>query len=335
MPRGGPPCPSDVVLAVKGGRFITHMKALRDVETPLANFFASGRAGARAAARAGALAAAASASASTADRLARFFELLPRTTAEAAAARRRGTTTSSPEDRSPHDVRGRRAGAARARAAARRASTPTRRGALCASTAWRSSSPTAPGAWPRHGRRDERLPLRAAARRDRALRERLHRTRPSTGGPQTCRDWLAEGHDVHVYFDNDAKGHAPLRRGAARPAARAAHRRVSEERVPIGAQRGRPPGIRCRDETRTTGASHDRAATGATRDEPRRAARGAGAAQGALPRGPGRGACTRSRRAPSSANRSPSRCPPRRARCAPDCTRPRAATAPTPARATC
>ena len=34
--------PSDVVLAVKGGRFITHMKALRDVETPLANFFASG-----------------------------------------------------------------------------------------------------------------------------------------------------------------------------------------------------------------------------------------------------------------------------------------------------
>ena len=34
--------PADVVLAVKGGRFITHMKALRDVETPLANFFASG-----------------------------------------------------------------------------------------------------------------------------------------------------------------------------------------------------------------------------------------------------------------------------------------------------
>ena len=26
---------------------------------------------------------------------------------------------------------------------------------------------------------------------------------------ETCRDWLAEGHDVHVYFDNDAKGHAP------------------------------------------------------------------------------------------------------------------------------
>jgi uncharacterized protein YecE (DUF72 family) len=34
--------PDDFLFAVKGGRFITHMKRLRDVETPLANFFASG-----------------------------------------------------------------------------------------------------------------------------------------------------------------------------------------------------------------------------------------------------------------------------------------------------
>jgi uncharacterized protein YecE (DUF72 family) len=34
--------PPDFVFAVKGGRFITHMKKLRDVEEPLANFFASG-----------------------------------------------------------------------------------------------------------------------------------------------------------------------------------------------------------------------------------------------------------------------------------------------------
>lgn len=34
--------PEDFVFAVKGPRFITHMKKLRDVETPLANFFASG-----------------------------------------------------------------------------------------------------------------------------------------------------------------------------------------------------------------------------------------------------------------------------------------------------
>jgi uncharacterized protein YecE (DUF72 family) len=34
--------PADFIFAVKGPRFITHMKRLRDVEKPLANFFASG-----------------------------------------------------------------------------------------------------------------------------------------------------------------------------------------------------------------------------------------------------------------------------------------------------
>ncbi|MGH3306386.1 MAG: DUF72 domain-containing protein [Nocardioides sp.] len=34
--------PEDFTFAVKGGRFITHMKKLADVEAPLANFFASG-----------------------------------------------------------------------------------------------------------------------------------------------------------------------------------------------------------------------------------------------------------------------------------------------------
>lgn len=34
--------PDEFVFAVKGGRFITHMKRLQDVEQPLANFFAQG-----------------------------------------------------------------------------------------------------------------------------------------------------------------------------------------------------------------------------------------------------------------------------------------------------
>ena len=34
--------PEDFLFAVKGSRFITHLKQLRDIETPLANFFASG-----------------------------------------------------------------------------------------------------------------------------------------------------------------------------------------------------------------------------------------------------------------------------------------------------
>ncbi len=75
--------PDGFVFSVKGGRFITHMKKLRDVEVPLANFFGSGvlalndklgpflwqlppNLG------------------FDAERLAAFFDLLPRTTAEAA-----------------------------------------------------------------------------------------------------------------------------------------------------------------------------------------------------------------------------------------------------------
>jgi uncharacterized protein YecE (DUF72 family) len=34
--------PADFVFALKGSRFITHMKKLRDIEAPLANYFASG-----------------------------------------------------------------------------------------------------------------------------------------------------------------------------------------------------------------------------------------------------------------------------------------------------
>jgi len=34
--------PADFLFSVKGGRFVTHLKKLRDVATPLANFFASG-----------------------------------------------------------------------------------------------------------------------------------------------------------------------------------------------------------------------------------------------------------------------------------------------------
>ena len=69
--------PDDFVFALKGGRFITHMKRLIDAETPLANFLASG-----------VLALGAKLGpllwqlpptlAFDAERLAAFFELLPR-----------------------------------------------------------------------------------------------------------------------------------------------------------------------------------------------------------------------------------------------------------------
>jgi uncharacterized protein YecE (DUF72 family) len=76
--------PEDFTFAVKGGRFITHMKRLRDVETPLANFFASGVLALRH--KLGPFLWQLPPSLPfDADQLRRFFDLLPRDTKSAAA----------------------------------------------------------------------------------------------------------------------------------------------------------------------------------------------------------------------------------------------------------
>jgi uncharacterized protein YecE (DUF72 family) len=75
--------PADFVFAVKGGRFITHMKKLADIETPLANFFSSGVLALGA--KLGPILWQLPPSLGyDADRLASFFARLPRSTAEAA-----------------------------------------------------------------------------------------------------------------------------------------------------------------------------------------------------------------------------------------------------------
>jgi uncharacterized protein YecE (DUF72 family) len=80
--------PDGFVFAVKGSRFITHMKQLRDIETPLANFFAQGVL--RLDEKLGPLLwQFAPRFRCDPDKLAPFLELLPRTTAEAAALARR------------------------------------------------------------------------------------------------------------------------------------------------------------------------------------------------------------------------------------------------------
>jgi uncharacterized protein YecE (DUF72 family) len=76
--------PKDFVFAVKGGRFITHMKKLRDVETALANFFASGLLGLRE--KLGPILWQFPPNMPVdLERFEAFFKLLPRNTAEAAA----------------------------------------------------------------------------------------------------------------------------------------------------------------------------------------------------------------------------------------------------------
>src|SRR5688572_4214132 len=75
--------PSDFVFAVKGGRYITHMRKLKDVEKPLANFLASGVL--RLEEKLGPILWQFPPQFQfNAGKFARFFEMLPRTTREAA-----------------------------------------------------------------------------------------------------------------------------------------------------------------------------------------------------------------------------------------------------------
>jgi uncharacterized protein YecE (DUF72 family) len=197
--------PADFVFAVKGGRFITHLKRLRDVETPLANFFASGmlelgptlgpvlwQLPERL----------------TFDRglVDHFLSLLPRTTG-AAARLAEQHDDKVPEDRAvtstDQDRPLRHALEFRSASFADKAAYGLMRehsvGCVVADTA---------GRWPKvlevtsdfvyvrlHGDRE----LYASGYSPAALDEWADR----------CRAWAADGLDVYVYFDNDAKGHAP------------------------------------------------------------------------------------------------------------------------------
>jgi uncharacterized protein YecE (DUF72 family) len=197
--------PDGFVFAVKGGRFITHLKRLRDVETPLANFFASGvlelgptlgpvlwQLPERLAFDPGLVGA--------------FLELLPRSTA-AAAELARQHDGKVPEDRAvtitDRDRPLRHALEFRSPTFADEAAYALlRRHAVACVVA------DTAGRWPKvfevtadhvyvrlHGDRE----LYASGYSPAALDDWARR----------CREWRDAGLDVYVYFDNDAKGYAP------------------------------------------------------------------------------------------------------------------------------
>src|SRR5579875_3533169 len=197
--------PDDFVFAVKGGRFITHLKRLRDVESALANFFASGvlalppklgpilwQLPAR--------------QPYDAELLEAFFALLPRTTTEAERLAER------------HDDK-----LKEGRALTRATSYMTLRHALEP----RHESFLKPEAADLLRRHDIAIVLADSAGRwpgiDRDTADfryvRLHGDTelyasgysPAALGAwaERCREWASGGQDVYVYFDNDAKGFAP------------------------------------------------------------------------------------------------------------------------------
>jgi uncharacterized protein YecE (DUF72 family) len=197
--------PDDFVFAVKGGRFITHLKRLREVETPLANFFASGvlelgptlgpvlwQLPERLTFEPEVLAA--------------FLDVLPGTTGAAAELARRHDDK-VPEDRAVTTTEQDR---------------PLRHALEFRSPTFADESAYAllrkhgvatvvadtAGRWPKvlevtadfvyvrlHGDQE----LYASGYSSAALDE----------WARLCRGWMADGLDVYVYFDNDMKGHAP------------------------------------------------------------------------------------------------------------------------------
>lgn len=196
--------PADFVFAVKGARFITHMKKLNDVETPLANFFASGvlalgdklgpvlwqlppNLG------------------FDAGRLAAFFARLPRSTGEAAwLARRhdqrlegRAFTTAVTDRRLRHALEVRH----------KSFDTPAFRDLLREHAISLVVADTA-GRWPLmrdvtadlvYVRLHGDVELYTSGYTDAAL----------DAWAAEIRVWLAAGLDVEVHFDNDVKVHAP------------------------------------------------------------------------------------------------------------------------------
>lgn len=197
--------PRDFVFSVKGGRYITHLKRLNDVEVPLANFFASGVLALRE--KLGPILwQLPERHEFDADQLQRFFDLLPRTTTEALAlaaahdVRLDGRTwlKNQPERPLRHALEARHPGFIG----------PTVAGLLRANDISFVVADTA-GTWPQnreltsdfvyarlHGAEE----LYASGYTDSALDD----------WAADARAWLDSGRDVYFYFDNDMKVRAPF-----------------------------------------------------------------------------------------------------------------------------
>jgi uncharacterized protein YecE (DUF72 family) len=193
------------VLAVKGSRYITHLKRLREVEVALATFFASGvlELGPRLGPFLWQLPASHEFDEAV---LEAFLALLPRTPAAAGLLAARRDRVASEASTRPGEVPARLRHAVEARhpsfgsAAARAVLTRHQVALVAADSAHRFPTflgPTAPFAYVRlHGARR----LYASGYTASELEVWARRVR----------SWSSEGRDVYVCFDNDAEGRAPF-----------------------------------------------------------------------------------------------------------------------------
>jgi len=197
--------PEGFVFSVKGGRFITHLKRLKDVEIPLANFFASGVLALRE--KLGPILwQLPERHAFDADQLTSFFALLPRTTTEALALAKkhdarlenRDWLESQPERPIRYALEARHPGFI-----GHTVATLLRDNDIAfvvADTA---------GIWPQNREVTSDF-----------VYVRLHGAEELYASGYTSaaldswaadiRTWMASGRDVYVYFDNDVKVRAPF-----------------------------------------------------------------------------------------------------------------------------
>ena len=197
--------PDDFVFSVKGGRFITHLKRLRDVDVALANFFASGVL-ALGDALGPVLWQLPANLTFDAEVLDDFLGRLPRSTAEAAQLAK-GHDSKVPDDRALTTTDADRP----LRHALEFRSTTfvdaaayellRRHGVACvlADTAGRWPKVEEDTADFRYVRLHGDAELYTSGYSDEAL----------DAWAAKCRSWSQAGQDVFVYFDNDAKGYAP------------------------------------------------------------------------------------------------------------------------------
>lgn len=197
--------PDDFVFAVKGGRYVTHLKRLVDVDTALANFFASGvlALGPKLGPMLWQLPETLRFDPAVLDA---FLGRLPRTTTElaACAARHDGTLVgdralaTAEVDLPVHHALEFRSPTFAAPAAM---DLLRRHGVACvlADTA---------GRWPRVD--EDTGPIRyVRLHGDKELYASGYTERAIDAWAERCRSWAATGRDVFVYFDNDIKGYAP------------------------------------------------------------------------------------------------------------------------------
>ncbi len=197
--------PDGFVFAVKGGRFITHMKRLQDVEQPLANFFAQGvlALGDRLGPILWQLPATFAYDESV---LSDFCALLPRTTGEAAelAKRHDGRLTGdrlwSGEvvDRPLHHALEPRHQSFAAEDAVAHLE-DCQLALVVADSA---------GKWPRFEQAVGPI-VYARLHGDEELYASGYTDESLDLWAEKLRGWTADGRDAFVYFDNDIKGHAP------------------------------------------------------------------------------------------------------------------------------